>query len=154
MASLLSNEPDKKFGGLLARLNFRRFQIRKFLIIALGLLAAFAATDTASASSSSSLHTFKALCDARDGYFGIVDHQAVCQLPTGKILTMSRDYDSYDYDRSPPLSLSFSFDHKHHCKPLKEQMMLSGSGDCRDRMPIKSLPIETGKPVLKGLYHR
>ena len=153
MASLLSNESDTQFEGP-AHLDFRRFKIRKFLIIALGLLASFAATDIALASSSSSLHTFKAVCDARDGYFGIVDHQAVCQLPSGKILTLSSDHDSYDYDRSPPLSLSFDFGHKHHCKPLKEQLLLSGSGDCDSRMPIKSLPIETGKPALKGLYHK
>jgi hypothetical protein len=140
------------FGAALPRRDFRRVQIRKFLIIAAGLLGVLAATGSAPASS---LHTFKAICTARDGYFGIVDQQAVCQLPSGRILTMSESDGSYDFDRPPAPSLSLYFgSHHHHCKPLKEQMLLSGSGDCSDRMPIKSKPIEMGKPALEGLYHK
>lgn len=127
------------------------------MIIALGLLGVFATTGTAPASSLNSLSTFKAVCAARAGYFDIVDHQAVCQLPSGRILTMSRSDSGYDYDPAPAPSLSFYFgSHHHRCKPLKEQMLLSGSGDCSDRMPIKSKPIEMGMPTMKmkGLYHK
>jgi hypothetical protein len=133
---------------------FRRFEIRKFLIIAAGLLGVLAATSTAPASSMTTLRTFKTVCAARDGYFGIVDHQAVCQLPSGRILTMSQGYDSYDYGRTVVPSLSFRFgSHDHHrdCM-LGREHMLTGSGDCNDRTPIESKPIGMGKPILKGLY--
>jgi len=114
----------------------------------------FAATGTAPASSLSTLHTFKAVCAARDGYFGYVDRQAVCQLPTGQILTMSPTDSGYDYAPAPAPSFSIYFGSHHHCKPLREQMLTGSGGDCRDRMPIESKPIEMGKPILKGLYHK
>jgi hypothetical protein len=130
-------------------------KIRRFLIVAAGLLGVLAATGTAPASSMTTLRTFKAVCIARDGYFAIVGHRAVCQLPSGRILTMSQGDDSYDYGRTAVPSLSFRFgDHhdRHRDCALGREHMLTMSGDCRDRTPIESKPIGMSKPTMKGLY--
>ncbi len=127
-------------------------KIRRFLIIAAGLLAVLAATGIAPASSMTTLRTFKAVCAARDGYFGIIDHRAVCQLPSGRILTMSQGYD-YGPAIAPSLAFRFGGHDRHRDCALGREHMLIASGDCRDRTPIESKPIGMGKPTMKSLYH-